>query len=380
MTTMSMDRATGERGVAALIASCPKASSDLELFEQVSSRLRRIVPFDGSCWFATDPATILASSAVRVENVERGHCESYWEREARVEDAMLYRDLARSPVGAATLYGSTFDQPARSARYREFLAPQGYGDELRAVCRTGESTWGVIDLFRERGRGAFTPAELELVRTVTPALALALRAFGLSTRVSPGPADADGPGTALFDDGGNLLSLDERAERLFAEVGGPSWSTLPLPLPMTPIQAVVGRAVAVHEGRDRGPAAVRLRAASGRWLSVHASCLRGVNGRPGPTALTIEPAKSAQIAPIIVEAYCLTTREQEITRAVARGLSNPEIAAELFLSPHTVRDHLKAIFGKVGVGSRGELVAKLFAEHYGPALHRPDANVVHVER
>lgn len=63
---------------------------------------------------------------------------------------------------------------------------------------------------------------------------------------------------------------------------------------------------------------------------------------------------------------------------MARGLSNPEIAAELTLSPHTVRDHLKAIFAKVGVGSRGELVAKLFAEHYGPALHRPDANVVHV--
>ena len=31
------------------------------------------------------------------------------------------------------------------------------------------------------------------------------------------------------------------------------------------------------------------------------------------------------------------------------------------------------MFAKVGVGSRGELVAKLFADHYGPALHEPDA-------
>ena len=31
-----------------------------------------------------------------------------------------------------------------------------------------------------------------------------------------------------------------------------------------------------------------------------------------------------------------------------------------------MRDHVKAIFDKVGVSSRGELVAKLFAEHYGP--------------
>jgi DNA-binding NarL/FixJ family response regulator len=89
--------------------------------------------------------------------------------------------------------------------------------------------------------------------------------------------------------------------------------------------------------------------------------------------VTIEPAKSSEIAPIIVEAYCLTPREQQITQAVARGLSNQEIAGELFLSSHTVRDHLKAVFAKVGVGSRGELVAKLFADHYGPALHEPNA-------
>jgi DNA-binding NarL/FixJ family response regulator len=96
-------------------------------------------------------------------------------------------------------------------------------------------------------------------------------------------------------------------------------------------------------------------------------------------AVVVEPAKSAQIAPIIVEAYCLTPREQQITQAVARGLSNPEIAAGLHLSTHTVRDHLKAVFGKVGVGSRGELVAKLFAEHYRPSLHAAGAPVAHVQ-
>jgi len=88
-----------------------------------------------------------------------------------------------------------------------------------------------------------------------------------------------------------------------------------------------------------------------------------------PVAVVIEPAQSAEIAPIVVEAYGLTPREREVVRGIARGLSTPDIAAELFLSSHTVRDYIKSVFEKVGVSSRGELTAKLFAEHYSGALH-----------
>ncbi|MEU6787335.1 hypothetical protein ABZ912_49800 [Nonomuraea angiospora] len=43
-----------------------------------------------------------------------------------------------------------------------------------------------------------------------------------------------------------------------------------------------------------------------------------------------------------------------------------------------MRDHLKAIFAKVDVSSRGELVARLFGEHAQPLMHAPDAELVHV--
>jgi hypothetical protein len=59
---------------------------------------------------------------------------------------------------------------------------------------------------------------------------------------------------------------------------------------------------------------------------------------------------------------------------IACGTTTAEIAARLCLSAHTVRDYGKTIFEKVGVSTRGELVAKLFAEHYAPT-HLDPSNV-----
>ena len=100
--------------------------------------------------------------------------------------------------------------------------------------------------------------------------------------------------------------------------------------------------------------------------------MRDPNGEIGNTALILEPAQAAEIAPIITQAYELSPREREIAQLIARGLGTADIAAELFLSAHTVRGYVKALFDKVGVSSRGELVAKLFAEHYAPIHLHPD--------
>jgi DNA-binding CsgD family transcriptional regulator len=53
----------------------------------------------------------------------------------------------------------------------------------------------------------------------------------------------------------------------------------------------------------------------------------------------------------------LTEREVEVLRLLPRGLSNAEIAVELFVSPRTVQTHLTNLYGKLGVGGRAEAVA-----------------------
>ena len=90
--------------------------------------------------------------------------------------------------------------------------------------------------------------------------------------------------------------------------------------------------------------------------------MRDAEGEIGGTALVIGPADQSEVAPLLMQAYELTLREEQITRLVAQGLGTAQIAGRLHLSPHTVRDYLKAVFEKVGVSSRGALVAKLFAE------------------
>ncbi|WP_043723870.1 helix-turn-helix transcriptional regulator [Nocardia asiatica] len=55
--------------------------------------------------------------------------------------------------------------------------------------------------------------------------------------------------------------------------------------------------------------------------------------------------------------YCLTARELEILHLVTAGLSNPEIAKRLYVSPRTVSTHVEHLLGKLGCASRAQLAA-----------------------
>jgi DNA-binding CsgD family transcriptional regulator len=368
-----------------VIGRAGRADNVAELFGAASRGLRRVVPFDGTVWLAVDPATGLPTAPTWSENphIDSGDaCRRCWEMELLTEDVNLFRGLARADTPAAGLRMVTDDRPKSSARYRELLRPNGVADELRGVLRADGRPWAYFMLLRQAGRPAFNTLEVDLVASLSGPLAAAVRDH---RRIGSRTADADspGPGLMLFGPDGDLVSVNDDALTWLEEIAwldhhpkGFQHKTTPfgVRLPMAVVATLV-RARAIDRHEDHRAARTRIHAKGGRWLVCHASCLRDANGTIGNTALVIEPATASEIAPIIVQAYQLSAREQQIAGLISQGAATSEIADQLYLSPHTVRDHIKSIFEKVGVASRGELVATVFAEHYAPTHFHPDNHV-----
>jgi two-component system, NarL family, nitrate/nitrite response regulator NarL len=107
--------------------------------------------------------------------------------------------------------------------------------------------------------------------------------------------------------------------------------------------------------RDAAPEQVTaaLVAAASKLLVVEARYRDALPARP-----TAEPATSqfpGEEPPLVEE---LTPRELEVLRLLAEGLPNKTIAQRLDISEHTVKFHVNALLGKLGVGSRTEAVVR----------------------
>jgi DNA-binding NarL/FixJ family response regulator len=108
---------------------------------------------------------------------------------------------------------------------------------------------------------------------------------------------------------------------------------------------------------DHADIAQALRAAAGGLTvfdpRVHATLLAA-------TAAPSKPAPAPVPAP-----DDLTPREVEILGLIARGLTNPEIAAQLFLSHHTIKTHISRIFAKTGSRDRAAAIGYAHRHNIG---------------
>jgi DNA-binding NarL/FixJ family response regulator len=334
-------------------------SNDLpesELLSELIAALHDVAMFETCAVIRTDPETMLPSAGA-VEGFDPSGCVPFWDNELLDPDFVKFNDLARRHDPVATLFDATDGDLQRSPRFQKLYGPMGAGDELRCAFTAGRTCWGVAALVRPVHAGPFAPAEVRAVGELVPVAARALR--HAAGRVDDA-SRLSGPAMLVIDHRGAVDSMTADAEAVLADL-----RTHGLVDGTTPT-TVVAAARRAKNSRSPARTAVRARGASGRWFTLHASPL----GADGRVAVMIEQARATDLVPILLESYALTERESEVVTLVARGLSTKEVAAELCISAHTVNDHIKVIFTKAGVSSRGELVARLFTDHVLDPYHQ----------
>lgn len=155
----------------------------------------------------------------------------------------------------------------------------------------------------------------------------------------------------LVDAGDRVTGMSAAAHDLVDDLGGWDHGALPA--------AVL--AVAASARARNSLTAARVRSRSGDWLQVQGLPHEGISGGERAVVLTFGRAAASEVGAMTIAARGLTQREQDVVGLVLQGASTKAIAAALHLSAHTVQDHLTAVFAKLGVRSRRDLVAQLAA-------------------
>jgi DNA-binding CsgD family transcriptional regulator len=332
-------------------------------WREVTEVMTPLVPhYMGPCWYTVDPASLLVTSHF---NPAMPELPPEWlELEYYGEDVHDLASVARSDSGVSTIHEATGGDPSRSPRWQANVEMGGDQELLVALRTRSGYPWASLGLYREPGEPLFKEEEIQFIRAAAPFLGEgAQRALLLGEARDPDGPDA--PGLLVLSSDGELVSSTPGVEHWVSDLPGGDWDAGRLP---TAALAVAQRALRTAES-SQAPGEValaRVLSDSGLWIVLHGATLVG----DGATrvAVIVEPAHPARITPLLMAAYALTEREQEVTRLVLQGESTAQIAERLVVSPHTVQEHLKSVFEKTGVRSRRDLVGKVFFSHYEPRL------------
>ena len=318
----------------------------------IASAILEVAPHQAAAVMTTDPDTHLPAGGV-VRGFDPKACVPFWDNELLDPDFNKFNDLARSVEPVATLAESTDGDLARSPRYQKLYASSGAVDELRVAIVAG-TTCLAIGAFVRCDGPPFSATEVRDVRNLlVPAAGVLRVALGhMAEPISP-----SGPVVVLLGADGSVVSRSEGADDVLDDLRLDVDGDLP-----GTVHVAAQRA---RSQRSSTRLTTRLRGRSGRWVRMHVSPMEGDD----IVSVTIDAAPPGDLVPILLDSYGLTERETEIVLHLCRGIGTKEIAAEMAISVHTVRDHLKAIFDKSEVSSRGELVARLFADHALQPFH-----------
>lgn len=313
----------------------------------VLEQLHAAISFDAHAWLLTDPVTEVGTAPV---------ADVPWLPELPRQIRLKYltgvnRWTTLRDRAVGLLAEDTAGDLGSSLVWRELLVQHGVTDNASVVFRDRFGCWGFLELWRRQG--IFSVADAALLSALAAELTPMLRRLQAATfSGSPQPL-LPGPGVLLLSPDLVVRNQTAETQEYLRLLVPPAGGQAPVP---AGAYNVAAQLLALEAGVDHHPPTARVHVAGGLWVTLRAARLG--EGTASDIAVTIERTGAGDRADLFARAFGLSHREQELLQCLVEGADTREVAQRLFLSEHTVQDHLKSVFAKTSVRNRRTLLAR----------------------
>lgn len=328
-----------------IIGLCESPADARSLRLELLDELRRLIGFDAYAWLLTDPVTEVGTAPIadvpglpelaRLIGLKYSTTINRWTH-------------LEGPV--ALLHAATGGQLDKCLVWRELLEAHGVSDVASAVFRDQYGCWSFLDLWRVGT--TFTDADADVIRRHADVITAALRRLTARTFATPSTATTvprTGPIVLVLSADLEVRAQTPETEQYLRALVPPAGERQPVP---ASAYNVAAQLLALERGVDSHLPVARVHLTDGAWLTLRAARINE------DIAVSIEVTTPADRCELFARSVGLTARETELLDLLVGGVDTRALAHQMFLSGHTVQDHLKSIFAKTGAGNRRELVAR----------------------
>ena len=349
-----MPKRPASRSVERIELICDQQGDSLSLRAALLEEIRGVVPFEAYAWLLTDPESEVGGSPL---------AEVPWLSELPRQIGLKYR----TPVNrwttldavrpAALLHAATGGHLHESLVWREFLCHHDVTDVASLVFRDRFGCWAFLELWRIGAAEPYTDAHADYLARVAQPITTALRHCQARTFAAAAPvSESAGPVVLVLSPELDVRAQTPETEEYLRLLVPPGADRRPIP---AGAYNVAAQRLCREAGVDDHLPMVRVNHTRGLWLTLKAARMGSPGGGAADdVAVSIERTSPADRLDVFARANGLTAREIELLTLLAGGADTRTVAAAMFVSEHTVQDHLKSIFAKTETTNRRALLAR----------------------
>jgi DNA-binding CsgD family transcriptional regulator len=344
--------AAQRRVVERVEAVCRSAEDANTLRIAVLDIVQEVCRFDAHTWMLTDPET-----SVGVAPHAEVPCFEELPTLIRLRYASRFHRWT-ALHGATSVHLSDHLPPKeqRVVDWSSFVLGYGMSDIATTVFRDRFGCWGWLDLWRSERSGRFDEGDVGLLAAIWEPVASGLRRCQAATFVrSSGRMSMSGPAVVRLSPALDVLEMTHQTRGYLTALVPPAPGQSPVPASAYNVSAQL---LAVEAGVDAHPPLARAHIRDGRWVTVRAARFGQPEAAGSDIAVTFEEISPSDRVSIFARCHGMTPRETEVLSLLVEGVRTRDIGARLFVSEHTVQDHLKSIFRKTACHSRPAVVSR----------------------